>query len=283
MLRVTDTVYLGLATMPVAVDEELSTTSTNPVQNKVITEKINEIQLYKTPNLSIVGNPTIVQGQVSDFSANKYLQFPFALDLTDATAVSIDMAITTGTGVTTQQNILNSYYGVALAILNGHFVLAISSNGSSWDIANSVAGTFDVESETAYLLNLSWNGTDYVLKVSTDDGDTWTSDISVTSSTIPHETQVYIGASHNLYGSGTAYPFEGSVNLNKWQIIYNEQLFWQGMDDAGLATRANVDLSNLTEVGQNYVHRYATSNQIGGIKQSFDSATGTWTIITEDL
>lgn len=283
MFRLTDNVYVGQATMPVQVDDALSTSSTNPVQNSVITNKINEIELYKTPNLTIVGNPTITQGQASNFSHNKYLQFPFALDLTDATSISIVMDITTGADVTTQQNILNSYYGLALAVISGHFVLALSSNGSSWDIANAVAGTFDVEANTTYFLRLGWTGTDYVLEVSTDGGDTWTTDISVASTVIPHETQVYIGASDNLYGSDTAYPFGGSVNLNNWVITYNGQTFWQGMDDAGLATRANVDLSNLTEVGQNYVHRYATASVMGEIRQSFDSSTNTLTIITEDL
>lgn len=283
MIRQTDTVYAGLATMPVPVDDSLSTSSTNPVQNRVITQKINEIELYKTPNLTIVGNPTFTQGQVSDFAHNKYLQFPFALDLTEATSISIVMDVTTGADVTTQQNILNSYYGLALAVISGHFVLAISSNGASWDIANAVVGTFDVEASSTYFLRLGWNGIDYTLEVSTDAGDTWTTDITVASAVIPNETQVYIGSSDNLYGAGTAYPFGGSVNLNKWAITYNGQLFWQGMDDAGLATRANVDLSNLTEVGQNYVHRYATANQIGGIKSSFDGATGTWIVTTEDL
>lgn len=283
MIRLTDNVYVGEATIPVQVDDALSTSSTNPVQNKVITQKINEIELYKTPNLTIVGNPTITQGQVSDFAHNKYLQFPFALDLTDATSVSIVMDITTGDDVTTQQNILNSYYGLALAVISGHLVLGISSNGSSWDIANAVAGTFDVETETTYFLRLGWTGTDYVLEVSTDGGDTFTTDISVASTVIPNETQVYIGASNNLYGAGTAYPFGGSVNLNKWAITYNGQIFWEGMDDAGLATRANVDLSNLTEVGQNYVHRYATADKIGGFRQTFDGSTNTLTLITEDL
>ncbi len=283
MPNLTDKVYVGQATMPVAIDDALSTTSTNPVENRVITQKINEIELYKTPNLTIVGNPTITQGQVSDFAHNKYLQFPFALDLTEATSIGIVMNVTTGNDVTTQQNILNSYYGLALAVISSHFVLAISSNGSSWDIANSVAGTFDVEAETTYFLRLSWTGTDYVLEVSTDGGDTWSTDITVTSSTIPHETQVYIGASNNLYGAGTAYPFGGSVNLNNWIINYNGRVFWVGMDDAGIATRANVDLSNLTEVGQNYVHRYATADKIGGFKQTFDGSTNTLTLITEDL
>lgn len=283
MIRMTDTVYVGEATMPVAVDEELSTSSTNPVQNRVITERINEIELYKTPNLSITGEPTIVQGQASSFSATDYMQFPFALDLNEATSVSIVMAVTTGSDVTTQQNILNSYYGLALAIINGHFVLALSSNGSSWDIASSVAGTFSVEGETSYFLRLGWTGTDYVLEVSTDAGDTWTTDISIASTTIPYETQIYIGASPNLYGAGTAYPFGGIINLNKWVLNYNGQIFWKGMDDAGLATRANVDLSNLTEVGDAYVHRYATANLIGGIKSEFDATTGTWTVTTEEL
>lgn len=283
MLRLTDTVYLGQATMPVSVDDALSTTSTNPVQNKVITEKLNEIELFKTPNLSIEGAPTITQGNVSGFSNSNYLQFPFALDLNEATSVYIDMAFTTDADVSTQQNILDSYYGIAVAVSGGKFVLALGSNGSAWNIANGTSGTYTVLPSTSYIVRVSWDGTNYVLSYSTDNGDTWNEDITVVSSTVLYETQVYIGGSPDLFGTGTAKPFAGTINLNKWKIVYNGQDFWEGMDDAGLATRANVDLSNLTEVGQNYVHRYATSNQIGGIKQSFDGTTGTWTVITEDL
>ena len=278
-----DRVYLGQATMPVVVDETLSDTSTNPVQNQAITNRINEIELYKTPNLSITGSPTITQGQASNFSDSNYMQFPFALDLTEATSINIITAFTTGSNVTTQENILDSYYGIAFAISGGHFVLALGSNGSSWDIANGVSGTATVEAETTYFVRISWDGTNYVLSYSTDAGDTWTDDITVVSSTVLYETQVYIGGSPDLFGAGTAKPFGGTINLNKWVINYNGQLFWQGMDDAGLATRANVDLSNLTEVGEAYVHRYATENLIGGIKSSFDASTGTWTVITEDL
>ena len=39
-----DTVYVGQATMPVSVDEELSNTSTNPVQNKVIYSALQDKQ-----------------------------------------------------------------------------------------------------------------------------------------------------------------------------------------------------------------------------------------------
>lgn len=278
-----DKVYLGQATMPVVVDEELSDTSTNPVQNQAITNRINEIELYKTPNLSITGSPTITQGQASNFSSSNYMQFPFALDLTEATSINIITAFTTSINVTTQENILDSYYGIALAISGGHFVLALGSNGSSWDVANGVSGTATVEAETTYFVRISWDGTNYVLSYSTDAGDTWTDDITVVSSTILHQTAVYIGGSPDLFGEGTAKPFGGTINLNKWVINYNGQLFWQGMDDAGLATRANVDLSNITDVADAYVHRYATATQIGGIKSSFDAATGTWTVITEDL
>lgn len=278
-----DKVYLGQATMPVVVDEELSDTSTNPVQNQAITNRLNEIELYKTPNLSITGSPTITQGQASNFSSSNYMQFPFALDLTEATSINIITAFTTGSNVTTQENVLDSYYGIALAISGGHFVLALGSNGSSWDVANGVSGTATVEAETTYFVCISWDGTNYVLSYSTDAGDTWTDDITVVSSTVLYQTQVYIGGSPDLFGEGTAKPFGGTINLNKWVINYNGQLFWQGMDDAGLATRANVDLSNITDVADAYVHRYATATQIGGIKSSFDASTGTWTVITEDL
>lgn len=212
-----------------------------------INTQINEIQLAKNPNLSIIGDLTINSGNVSGFSESDYLQFPYIWNFGNY-SWTMEIQFTTDSDVTTQQNILNSYYGISLAIISGHFVLAISSNGTSWDIANSSTGTYTVEGETAYTLKLSWDGSDYKLAYSLDE-ETFTDDITVNSTTVHNATQEYVGASPNLFGAGTAYAFSGTINLNKWSLTVNDLVFWFGMDDVGLSSRANVNLSNLTQAG----------------------------------
>ena len=213
-----------------------------------IQEQIEQIQLAKNPNLSIIGDITLNSGNASSFSATDYLQFPYVWDFGNY-SWTIQMQFTTTNDVTTQQNILNSYYGVAVAIASGKFVLAISSNGSSWDIANSVSGTHTVEEEVTYTLKLSWDGSDYKLAYANDEV-TFTDDITISSSTVHNATQEFVGASPNLFGTGTAYPFTGTINLNKWNLTVNDLMVWFGMDDAGLASRANVSLNNLDSIGE---------------------------------
>lgn len=213
-----------------------------------IQQQINDIQIAKNPNLSIIGDLTINSGNVTNFSATDYLQFPYVWNFGNY-HWSLQIQFTTGSDVITQQNIINSYYGVAVAIINGKFVMSISSNATSWDIANGSTGTTTVEADTVYTVIISWDGSDYVLSYSLD-GNTFTDDIIVTSNTVHSATQQYVGASPNLFGTGTAYPFAGSINLNLWKLTVNGLDVWFGMDDAGLASRANVSLTNLDDQGE---------------------------------
>ncbi len=246
-----------------------------------IQEQINEIQLAKNPNLSIIGDLTINSGNVSGFSASDYLQFPYVWNFGNYTW-ELQTQFITGSDVTTQQNIINSEYGVAVAIINGKFVMSISSNGTSWNIANASTGTHTVEAETNYIVNISWDGTDYKLTYSVD-SVTFTDDITVTSSTVHNATQEFVGASPNLFGAGTAYPFNGTINLNQWKLTVNGLTVWYGMDDAGLASRANVSLNNLDSVGeQRFTNIQNALDSKANIAQSITSLTASGTIALTD-
>lgn len=212
-----------------------------------LSEQIEQIQLAKNPNLSIIGDLTINSGNVSGFSNANYLQFPYVWDFNNY-EWSLKFQFTTSSDVTTQQNIIDSYYGIAVAIQSGHFVVSISSNGSSWDIGTTT-GTYTVEAETTYTLQLSWDGSDYKLAYSLDE-TTFTDDVTITSSVVHNATQEFVGGSPDLFGAGTAHPFDGAINLNKWQLTVNGLIVWYGMDDIGLASRANVSLNNLDSVGE---------------------------------
>lgn len=212
-----------------------------------------------TPNLNIIGTDlSISNGYVSNYSENDYMQFPFIFNFSGSTW-TLKMNFITGSDVTTQQNILNSYYGIAFAIASGHFVLSISSNGSSWDIGSST-GTYTVLPETSYFVEIAWDGSDYTLSYSIDDTN-YTDDITITSSTAHNATTEYVGASPNLFGAGTAYPVTGTLNFNDWELIVNNSTVWVGMSSPELDGKADTDLGNITSAGATVIRNNALPSQ----------------------
>lgn len=219
-----------------------------------VKEKVDELELFKFPNANIVGEPLIENGNISRFSAADYLVFPFVVDVRNR-SFTISMCFTTGANVTAQQNILDSYFGMALAIQNGKGIMALSSNGSSWDIG-LVIGNINLQPNRTYYARVSWDGAEYKTALS-EDGVTYIDDMRASSSVGPYPTTMYIGASPNIFGAGSAHPFGGTINLNKCSLNVAGLDVWQGMDDAGLSTRADLSLSNLDEEGEKrFAERY---------------------------
>lgn len=228
----------------------------NVSQLNTLSDRVDELAMAKAPNVVIIGEPTLNQGQASDFSAFDYLQFPFILDLTGKT-FQIDFCFTTGDDVTTQQNIIDSKYGIALAIQNGHGVMAISSDGQTWNIGTST-GTFTIAPNTTYFARLSWDGTTYRTALSTN-GTSYTNDMSIASSVAPFPTTHYIGGANDTIVGHTVHPFTGVIDLNKSEMTINGELYWEGMDSLGLLTRADVSLSNIDAAGEERIREIAGS------------------------
>ena len=212
-----------------------------------IDAKIDDIELFKFPNATIIGEPTIQSGQVSNFSTENYLQFPFVLDLHNQ-SFQIDFCFTTSTDVSGQQNVLDSKFGIALAVKDGKGLMAISSNGTSWNIG-SVIGTMNIEPNTTYYARLTWDGIQYKTFLSTD-GTAYTQDMVLVGAQRPFPTNIYIGGCDLSATGHEAHPFKGTINMNKAQLTVMGNVVWQGMDDAGLATRLATNLNNIDEVGK---------------------------------
>lgn len=212
-----------------------------------IDSKIDDIELFKFPNATIIGEPTVQSGQVSNFSTENYLQFPFVLDLHNQ-SFQIDFCFTTSTDVSGQQNVLDSKFGIALAIKDGKGLMAISSNGTSWNIG-SVTGTMNIEPNTTYYARLTWDGIQYKTMLSTD-GTAYTQDMVLVGAQRPFPTTIFIGGCDLSETGHTAHPFKGIINMNKAQLTVMGNVIWQGMDDAGLATRLATNLNNIDEVGK---------------------------------
>lgn len=216
---------------------------------KTLSDKVDDLQLFKFPNVTIFGEPTIQNGQVSDFSAESYLQFPFLVDFRNQ-AFEIHMCFTTGDNVNTQENIFDSVDGLAFAVRNGHFVVAMSSNGTAWDMGEHV-GSYTVLPNTTYYVKFTWNKLQYKLEYSTNK-EQYTTDIQVTDTRSLYAKQIIIGKSVD-----NTHIFGGSINLNNCYLYIMGNLVWSGMDDAGLATRLATDLSNVDEAGKEKIKEIA--------------------------
>lgn len=221
-----------------------------------LNSKIDELQLFKFPNATIIGEPTINNGQISGFSATSYLKFPFLVDF-QSRPFEINMEFTTGSNIQNQENIFDSDFGLAFAIRNGKFVIAISTNGTSWNLGEGV-GTHTVLANTTYRVKLWWDRMTYHLSYSTDGGKNYTEDITKVGAYQPAPKQMYIGAGENF---GEVFNwFTGIINMNHCTLSILDQIIWSGMDDAGLATRLETDMSNIDQAGINYINGLIEAN-----------------------
>lgn len=243
-----DVTAFNTYTQEQATIDESQNTAIDDIETDItgIKSKIEDIELFKFPNVTIIGEPTIQNGQVSDFSTVNYLQFPFIVDLHNK-AFEINFCFTTATNVQTQQNILDSKFGLALAIKDGKGLMAISSNGTSWNIGNTT-GTMNIEPNTTYYAKLTWNGIQYKTALSTN-GEDYTEDMVLVGAQAPHPTTIFIGGCDTLATGHDPHPFLGTINLNNANLIVSGNVIWSGMDDAGLATRMATDMSNIDEAG----------------------------------
>lgn len=212
---------------------------------KDLSKELEDLKLFKFPNTTIIGQPTINNGQISNFSSNDYLQFPFIVDFKNREFV-INIEFSTGENVTTQQNIFDSDFGLAFAIRNSHLVIALSSNGYTWDLGELV-GNLNILPQQTYKIRILWDKSVYKVEYSIDGGENWVTDIIKESEKSLYPKQIFIGVGEN-YGSVMNY-FQGSINLNYCNLTISDELVWQGMDDVGIATRLAVDMSNLDFAG----------------------------------
>lgn len=238
-------------TIEVNTEGKLQTTvDINDVQNRVedVEEKIADLQLYKFPNATIVGEPTINNGQISNFSTTNYLKFPFEFETKGRTWI-LRGSFDTDADVSVQQNLIDSLASVAMAVRNGRLVLALSSNGTSFNLGEHLSMS-DILPSTKYYFRLSFSGTQYLLTLSTDKQE-WLPEAVVTS-TEPI-------ASRPMTISSPGHPYKGVLNLNDWDLTVGDVFVWQGMDDVGIASRMDVNMSNMTETAKQTIRDLAVT------------------------
>jgi hypothetical protein len=169
------------------------------------------------------GTPTISNNIASGFATDKYITSPKPFS-PGTSNWEIRTKFTTGSDITTIQGILGTYPNDSLYsayLWNGNFSVALSSNGTSWDMALTVViGAAAIN--TTYYIKLVYNSTTgYVSYISTD-GINWTS-TTITTSTTP----VYAGQKFSIgIDRVLTYYFKGSVDLNYTRVIIAGVEWW---------------------------------------------------------
>lgn len=226
-------------------------------------DRVDEIELFSKPNLTIMGKPTIQGGQVSDFSSDDYLLFP---QLTHIHGKSFELmfAIATPSDMTAQQNIIDSDKNFAIAIRNGKFIIALSSDGETWDIGE-YTGVTPLQPETTYYVKFvhTVGSNQYMIMLSYD-GNEWGEDIRViTDKELAEDKDFVVGISYD--GS---HVFRGSVNLNVAYLKLDGQVVWKGVDDC-----LDTSLDNLSDKGKETVKNLAKQAPIlwYGTQEQYDA------------
>lgn len=192
-----------------------------------VDQSIARIYSNSHPNINVVGSPVFTQGNVSGFSANDYLEFTTEVNV-GKNQVLFDIAFTTGPHVTPQQNILDSWCGLALAVHDSRMVLAVSSNGTSFLTAT---GANLVKKNTSYRYRIalafdSSSGKYFAALLRGDGSGGYSIDAQVQMDGPLFPTATYWGGANPK--NGIHHVFEGSINLSQCEITWNGKLVWNG-------------------------------------------------------
>jgi len=234
-LSVGDSVFVAEQTGPGASDvsvrkggKEVATEEQVGAAKDELNSRIDLIEATSHPNMTIVGSPTFREGNVSGFSSNDYLVFPTAVSVGQNT-VEFHMAFHTGADVTTQQNLMDSWCGLAFAIRNGTTVTAISTNGTSF-LAESTGGTVRANNSYRMKMLFSYEAGQYRTRVYLADGAGDFAEVGTgfTADAPVFATATYWGGANPGHAT---HAFGGIINLNECRMLFNGVEVWRGYDE----------------------------------------------------
>lgn len=118
------------------------------------------------------------------------------------------------------------YYGILMQFNGNKLRIGASSNGTSWDIINLIAGTKTFNINTDYWFKFEYTGTQYIASWSTD-GEIYTPDITIEQASAPAIRSFALG--NNLFGTTRQEPLNGTIDLKDCYIKINNEMVWQGV------------------------------------------------------
>jgi hypothetical protein len=194
------------------------------------------IDVAQSIDAEIVGSPTINNDSVvGNLSNQNYLALPGQFDMTGANDFQIVMAfVTKDVSSSPQQVFFCENHGpapkVRIQVLQSKLDLYIYNEATQ--TAQTLTGSTTLSSNTKYYVMVAYNGTDYVLSLSTD-GVTYNQEATAAAQFVPgHSNYGYIIGSYSQYA-----PTVFEVYLDGCYIKKNGVIIWQGMDAPGLHQR----------------------------------------------
>lgn len=205
-----------------------------------------------------IGNlPVDTNGNASGFAQGKYIYWGTAegsfSQLVQGKTWEVVVKFTTGDDVSSSQGIIGGDASTYLPDIpslgtDSHFHLNLSSNGTSYDIANA-SGTYTVLPNTTYWTRTRFTGTQYIFEYSLD-GTNYITDITVNSSTSIENTpdSLTIGARAGKY-------FKGSIDLKNTKAYANDTLIMDGnwvATDSEYLGMVTLTADGITNITNNY-------------------------------
>lgn len=223
--------------------------------NKCLEEYQNESNTgtkIKT-NIEIVGTPTNNNEVFSGFATSNYIKTTIPMTPNNSTW-EVQFEATTGSNVSTKQILFGgsdrSIRSLHIAMDNGKWSMDLGA-GSSW-IATTITNNIAVIANTKYLLKAIYDGNEYILQGSTDNGSTWVEFAKYTTTTpITNMTETKFGV-----GRDYASPFLGSINLNKAYFNIADKRIWAGVEFIFKNPNGHkyYPISQLSEIGDVYAY-----------------------------
>lgn len=213
----------------------------------------------------------IIEGVASGFSTSRYLQVPWSFNA----AIQGSNWEVVGKFNLSQLGVRNAIFGGASGTYimdinigtNNQFLLDLSSNGSSYNIANAVVGTYVFEQGVDYWCKLSYDGQKYVLSYSLD-GIRYVEDIVVES-----ELQLELTYDRLCIGFRVDHYLRGSVYLKDCYIKIDDAYWWYGTHMTEVPAKSITDFAGIGHFRDELQTKYwkwgtaADATAYGGIGQ----------------
>ena len=146
-----------------------------------------------------------------------------------------------------------------------HFILNVSNDGSNIiGTAAQRTGTYTIPTGTVdVLVRIKFTGSAYIVEYSLDDGDTWTTDINISSTKkLYSKANLFFGCYWN--GSSYVYPASVDIDLNKSYIKIDNYYNWKGTNtnwgDVPLSDYG-ISIDGLPQPGDTIELTYTTSQE----------------------
>ena len=184
------------------------------------------LDVIREDNYTIVGSPNITDDGVASGFSNNDLVETVSLKTISSNNWNISIGFTMGSKF---QNVLftslkggSTEYGIAVITNANKIYVYASSNGTSFDILNAKIGPTTLVSGTRYLLNLSFNGSQYVCKLLNLD-----TNIETTECIVDSGLKIFAGNNIIALGSRWWDAMSGSIDLNAFKIYVDGNLVYQ--------------------------------------------------------